>query len=330
MDNFDHEIGEVDILQPNLLQITQCLSDLIFDVEKAKSFGVSQIDSLQSKLDICDSELQESKCALSQASQDCSQLEENLIVTKAQLQNALSERDDRTKEKEELRKQLSDLKSQVELKGTALENALSERDDRTKEKEELQKQLSDLMKKLESSEVSLQQKKVEATNYSEEAKDTLVRLQQAQEELERYFNLHEILQQKLIDLGLQLDAKNNELVSVVSGRDLIAMEKSKLQKEFSDLMKELKSTQASLRLKESEAKVNSEKVKDTFLRLQDAQEGLEKYFALSKYQEDLLGSYSRLIEKSSDLISSHLTKSDVKSLLKSQSSLLSASSMTGD
>ena len=50
--------------QPNLLQITQCLTELISDVEKAKRFGSLQLETLALQLQEANQELDKSRDSL--------------------------------------------------------------------------------------------------------------------------------------------------------------------------------------------------------------------------------------------------------------------------
>ena len=50
--------------QPNVLQITQCLTELISDVEKAKRFGSLQLEALGLQLQEANLELEKSRDSL--------------------------------------------------------------------------------------------------------------------------------------------------------------------------------------------------------------------------------------------------------------------------
>ena len=135
---------------------------------------------------------------------------------------------------------------------------------------------------------------------------SLLQVSSLEEIIAKQRNEQEAMQQSVVELKKQLEAKGVELEKVVGERDAHAMERGEAQQAVEELKKQLKQVSASLTEKEMEAKDASEEAELTLLQLHQVQEELEHYFRSSRAKEELVQKHQAQQQRMKELMSKAL------------------------
>ena len=226
--------------QPNLLQITQCLTELISDVEKAKRFGSLQLETLALQLQEANQELDKSREELHKLRLN----HEALVIDKQNAEEKIIEVSQNLKLKADEHQETLETNKINEQKCLALEQIIEERNlqlvDKQKELdaavEELNLQLVDKQKELDaaveqrdllaSETRRLQQtlddfrrkddaQSSELKSLKEKFDNMLLHLHQVQEELDHYYRLS-MNQAEILTAGNDLNERMVRLISAIN------------------------------------------------------------------------------------------------------------------
>ena len=240
--------------QPNVLQITQCLTELISDVEKAKRFGSLQLEALGLQLQEANLELEKSRDSLAKILLDRDVKSEELhklrlnyeavVIDKQNAEEKIIEVSQNLKLKADEHQETLETNKINEQKCLALEQIIEERNlqlvDKQKELdaavEELNLQLVDKQKEfdaaveqrdlLASETRRLQQtlddfrrkddaQSSELKSLKEKFDNMLLHLHQVQEELDHYYRLS-MNQAEILTAGNDLNERMVRLISAIN------------------------------------------------------------------------------------------------------------------
>ena len=255
--------------QPNLLQITQCLTELISDVEKVKRFGSLQLEDLGLQLKDANLELDKSRDLQAKISLERdSKLEElkklhidyeKLLIEQKISEEKISDLSKALRLKSDQCQEIHEINKKIDDKFLLSEKAVEERD----------KQLVDKQKELDAA----------VEERDKQLVDKQKELDAAVEERDK----------QLVDKQKQLDA-------AVHKRDLLATEKRLLQEEMDDLRR---NNDVQL----SELKIIKDQSDNMILHLHQVQEELDHYYQLCRQQSEMLTAQNNLNERMVSLIS---------------------------
>ena len=222
--------------QPNVLQITQCLTELISDVEKAKRFGSLQLEALGLQLQEANLELEKSRDSLAKILLDRDVKSEELhklrlnheavVIDKQNAEEKIIEVSQNLKLKADEHQETLETNKINEQKCLALEQIIEERNlqlvDKQKEFDaaveqrdllasetrRLQQTLDDFRKKdnAQSSELK---------SLKEKFDNMLLHLHQVQEELDHYYRLS-MNQAEILTAGNDLNDRMVRLISAIN------------------------------------------------------------------------------------------------------------------
>ena len=222
--------------QPNVLQITQCLTELISDVEKAKRFGSLQLETLALQLQEANQELDKSRDSLAKTLLDRDAKSEELhklrlnheavVIDKQNAEEKISEVSQNLKLKTDEYHEMLESNKINEQKCLALEQILEERNlqlvDKQKEFDaaveqrdllasetrRLQQTLDDFRRKDDAQSSELKSLKEKFDNM-------LLHLHQVQEELDHYYRLS-MNQAEILTAGNDLNERMVRLISAIN------------------------------------------------------------------------------------------------------------------
>ena len=222
--------------QPNVLQITQCLTELISDVEKAKRFGSLQLETLALQLQEANQELDKSRDSLAKTLLDRDAKSEELhklrlnheavVIDKQNAEEKISEVSQNLKLKTDEYHEMLESNKINEQKCLALEQILEERNlqlvDKQKELDasveqrdllasetrRLQQTLDDFRRKDDAQSSELKSLKEKFDNM-------LLHLHQVQEELDHYYRLS-MNQAEILTAGNDLNERMVRLISAIN------------------------------------------------------------------------------------------------------------------
>ena len=221
--------------QPNVLQITQCLTELISDVEKAKRFGSLQLETLALQLQEANQELDKSRDSLAKTLLDRDAKSEELhklrlnheavVIDKQNAEEKIFEVSQNLKLKTDEYHEMLESNKINEQKCLALEQILEERNlqlvDKQKEFDaaveqrdllasetrRLQQTLDDFRRKDDAQSSELKSLKEKFDNM-------LLHLHQVQEELDHYYRLS-MNQAEILTAGNDLNERMVRLISAI-------------------------------------------------------------------------------------------------------------------